>query len=167
MKSLIDQGAEAIIAEPVGSCTDLSATIMNPIKKFHPEWELAPLTVLVDSKRFLESLGKIPSKVEADALYIMKLQMDEADRILVNKADTLSDAQRNEIEKLLADNFFGKSTGLISAKSGEGVDVWLTEIQNEKNAGKTIIDVDYDRSVFDPLDQVEHQSEPRGVSCQE
>ncbi len=145
VKSLIRQGAETIIAEPVGSCTDLSATIMNPIKKFHPDWELAPLTVLVDPNRFLETLGKAPSKVDADALYIMKLQMDEADRILVNKSDTLSAEQCSEIEKLLSENFADKPTGLISARTGEGVDAWLSEIQSGKNAGTTIVDVDYDR----------------------
>ena len=145
VKCLTDQGVETIIAEPVGSCTDLSATIMNPIKKFHPDWQLAPLTVLVDPHRFMEALGKVPSKADPDALYIMKLQMDEADRILVNKADTLSESQQREIEKLLVENFSGKVTGLISARTGEGIDDWLDEIQHGKDAGKTIIDVDYDR----------------------
>ncbi len=145
VKSLIERGAETIIAEPVGSCTDLSATIMNPIKKFHPEWELAPLTVLVDPNRFLEALGKTPSKVDADALYIMKLQMNEADQILVNKADLLSESQRNEIETLLAENFSGKVTGLVSAHSGEGVHDWLSDVQHGHAAGKNIVEVDYDR----------------------
>ncbi len=145
VKSLIEQGAETIIAEPVGSCTDLSATIMNPIKKFHPDWQLAPLTVLVDPNRLFEALGRVSSNVDPDALYIMKLQMDEADRIFVNKADTLSDFQRNEIESLLAENFPGKATGLISAKTGDGVDAWLREIQVGQDAGKTIVEVDYDR----------------------
>jgi Putative GTPases (G3E family) len=145
INSLIEQGAETIIAEPVGSCTDLSATIMNPIKKFHPEWELAPLTVLVDPTRFLEALSITPSKVDPDALYIMKLQMEEADRILVNKVDTLSVSNREQIEKLLAENFPQKMTDLISARTGEGVDVWLKEIQTGKDAGTKIVEVDYDR----------------------
>ena len=147
IKLLISQGAETIISEPVGSCTDLSATIMNPIKKFRPEWNLAPLTVLVAPDRFLEVLGKTPSQVAPDALYIMKLQMDEADLILVNKSDSLSAAKRQEIETLLAANFPNKLAGLISAKTGEGVSQWLAEIQASPppQAGSTIVPVDYDR----------------------
>ncbi len=148
--SLIEQGADTIIAEPVGSCTDLSATILNPIKKFRPEWKLAPLTVLVDPDRFLEMLDKAPSKVHPDALYIMRLQMDEADRILVSKADTLDDSRRDEIKKLLAEHFPDKPTGLISARStgtedGSVADAWLREIQAAQDAGTTIVAVDYDR----------------------
>ena len=147
VKSLIAQGAETIIAEPVGSCTDLSATIMNPLKKFHPEWSIAPLTVLVAPNRFLEILGKTPSQVEPDAIYIMKLQMDEADLILVNKTDSLSEEKRSEIKTLLSENFSSKPTGLISAKTGEGVVQWLAEIQAAPppQAGASIVPVDYDR----------------------
>ena len=32
-QSLIDEGAEIILAEPVGSCTDLAATILQPLKE--------------------------------------------------------------------------------------------------------------------------------------
>jgi len=145
IKSLIDQGADTIIGEPVGSCTDLSATIINPLKKFHPEWNIAPLTVLVDPNRFSEVLGKTASHVDPDALYIMKLQMDEADRVLVNKSDTLSHEKRTEIQQLLAASIPGKATGLISAKTGDGVMQWLTEIQKPADAGTTIVSVDYDR----------------------
>jgi len=145
VESLIAQGADTIIAEPVGSCTDLSATILNPIKQFHPEWQPAPLTALVDPNRFSEVLGKTASQVHPDAIYIMKLQMDEADRILVNKSDTLSVAGKSEIQQLLADTFPGKPSGLISAKTGDGVSQWLTEILQATDAGTTIVPVDYDR----------------------
>ena len=145
VKSLISRGADMIIAEPVGSCTDLSATILNPIKHFHPEWNLAPLTVLVDPHRLFEVLGKASSQVHPDALYIMKLQMEEADRILVNKSDTLAGTAKSEIPQLLSVAFPGKSTGLISAQTGEGVSQWLAEIQEAPHAGATIVPVDYDR----------------------
>jgi G3E family GTPase len=77
----------------------------------------------------------------------MKLQMDEADWILVNKSDTLSGAKRTEIEKLLKENFPNKPTGLISAKTGDGVAAWLKKIQAAPppQAGATIVPVDYDR----------------------
>jgi len=145
IQSLIAQGVETIIAEPVGSCTDLSATIMQPIKKFHPDWTLAPLSVLVDPKRLLEVLGVAKSIVDSDALYIMEIQLAEADRILVSKSDLLSDAEKQDAKTLLEQNYPGKKIGFISSKTGEDFDVWLSEIFDATNAGMTIVPVNYDR----------------------
>jgi G3E family GTPase len=145
IQSLLKQGAEIIVAEPVGSCTDLSATIVNPLKKFHPEWDIAPLTVLADPYRFLEVFSGVPSKVDPDALYIQKIQLEEADRIFVNKADILSQEQRQQITDILKSVYPDRKTGLISAKTGEGIDACLADIQTSGDAGITIAEVDYDR----------------------
>ena len=59
VQSLIDDGANLIVAEPVGSCTDLSATILQPVKDKFPELDLAPLTVLVDPVRLKEALEAV------------------------------------------------------------------------------------------------------------
>ena len=145
IKTLEKQGAIIIIAEPVGSCTDLSATIMNPLKKFHPDWTLAPHSVLVDPRRLLEVLGTAESTVDADALYIMELQLAEADRILVSKSDLLSNAEKQNAQTLLEQKYPGKKVGFISSKTSEGFDTWLSEILSATDAGATIIPVDYDR----------------------
>ena len=145
VRSLAGQGAKIIIAEPVGSCTDLSSTIMNPLKKFHPDWSLAPLTVLVDPKRLPEIFGRAASSIDPDALYIMQLQLAEADRILVSKSDLLSDAEKKDVHILLEKELPGKQIGFISSKTGEGFDAWLAKIQSATGAGATIVPVDYDR----------------------
>ena len=145
VKSLTGKGATIIIAEPVGSCTDLTATIVHPLKKFQPDWKLAPLTVLVDPKRLPEILGNENSIVDPDALYIMELQMAESDRILVSKSDLLSDAEKRDIQSQLEKRYPGKKIGFISSKSGDGFDAWLSEIQSATDVGSTIVPVDYDR----------------------
>ena len=44
-----------IFAEPVGSCADLTATILEPLKRYYnQQFLLAPLTVLVDPRRAAE-----------------------------------------------------------------------------------------------------------------
>ena len=49
-----------VIAEPVGSCTDLSATLMQPLKdKYSDTVDLAPLTVLADPERLTEVLRDV------------------------------------------------------------------------------------------------------------
>ena len=48
----IQNHVDIVIAEPVGSCTDLSATIIQPLKNLQKEdLDVAPLSVLVDPVR--------------------------------------------------------------------------------------------------------------------
>ena len=145
MQSLIDGNVDTIIAEPVGSCTDLSATILQPLKDKHPEIDLAPLTVLADPDRVREVLKQTDSLMHANALYILRLQMEEADCVLLNKIDTLSPDERQATTGLLRATFPAANVAEISARSGEGVDAWLASILRGGEAGKHIVDVDYDR----------------------
>jgi G3E family GTPase len=145
VRSLIKDKADIIIAEPVGSCTDLAATILRPMKHKHPELELAPLTVLAAPERVREVLSQADSLMHASALYILRLQMEEADCILLNKIDALGAAERLEMSGLLRAAFRESTMSEISARSGEGVDAWLDFILGSGEAGMHIVDVDYDR----------------------
>lgn len=144
VKSLIDQKADIILAEPVGSCTDLSATIIQPLKDKYPEIELAPLTVLVDPARVPEVLQKA-SILHSSALYILRLQMEEADYLILNKIDTLKPDERKAMSALLMTTFLTAKISSISAKTGEGVDAWIDTVLTDNTAGKRIVDVNYDR----------------------
>ena len=144
VQSLIDAGCTLIVAEPVGSCTDLSATILQPVKDMFPALDLAPLTVLVDPVRLKEALELVPCLTHPDALYIVKRQIEEADRILLNKADTLTPAQIEEELALLKQNFPAPASA-VSALKGDGVDAWLDGILAGGAAGTHITEVDYDR----------------------
>src|SRR3954469_753416 len=49
---------DAFVAEPVGSCTDLIATVSYPLRRIYGEqFELAPLSVLVDPIRAEQIFG--------------------------------------------------------------------------------------------------------------
>ena len=84
-------GADVILAEPVGSCTDLSATILQPLKHRHaPEFRLARLSVLVDPHRIDAALDARRGDLHPDAAYILRKQMEEADLILLDKTEALT-----------------------------------------------------------------------------
>src|SRR5436190_19590667 len=57
-KRLLDtMKPDVLIGEPVGSCTDLAATVIGPINAFHGERIRAtPFTVLVDPERLKNAL---------------------------------------------------------------------------------------------------------------
>lgn len=140
-----DTAADVIIAEPVGSCTDLSATIIQPLKQY---WDskvtVSPLTVLADPSRLTSILDGEKGGLHEDAAYIFHKQLEESDIILINKVDQLS-ANNLETLKQRTMKVYPSATVLtISAISGNGVDEWLNIAMSSNEAGKRIVDVDYD-----------------------
>jgi G3E family GTPase len=143
---------EVLIGEPVGSCTDLSATVLQPIKDaYRDRFRVAPFSVLVDVRqvrtldRLRRSLAdKTPSRLPASVMYIYQKQLEEADLIVLNKADLLSPAELAEIEGSLKEAFPRAPVLAMSALRGEGIDRWLDFVTQDRPAGQTIAEVDYD-----------------------
>ncbi len=145
IQSLVDRRADIILAEPVGSCTDLAATIMQPLIDRCPSIDLAPLTVLASPDQVRVALRKTASAMHDSAIYILGLQMVESDYLLLNKVDLLDAAGRAETSALLREAFPAKPIGEISARTGEGIDAWLATVLRGGEPGQNIVDVDYDR----------------------
>jgi Ni2+-binding GTPase involved in maturation of urease and hydrogenase len=124
-----DVRADVLIAEPVGSCTDLSATILQPLKdKFARRFVLAPLSVLVDPERLADTLLGRPGRLHDSAAYIVRKQLEEADVIVLNKTDLLGPQKLAELVALLGESFPGTAVRCISALTGQGVDEWLDAV---------------------------------------
>src|SRR4029453_16750243 len=72
---------DAFVAEPVGSCTDLVATVSYPLRGLYGDrFELAPLRVLVDPIRAAQVLGMGQGRRFSDKVtYIWRKQIEEAD----------------------------------------------------------------------------------------
>lgn len=135
-----------VFAEPVGSCTDLSATILQPLKKYWNTLLLtSPLTVLADPERLCSILNGESAGLHEDASYIYRKQLEEADIIVITKADTLSAetilALKSETEK----KFPTSQVMFVSSLTGTGLHDWLKEVITRTDAGKRLLDIDYDR----------------------
>jgi Ni2+-binding GTPase involved in maturation of urease and hydrogenase len=137
--------ADVLIGEPVGSCTDLSATIFQPLKdRFRGEFALSPLSVLADPQRLSDVLSDKQDALHASAAYIFRKQLEEADLLVVNKIDTLTSEERRRLEKLVVVRLPRAVVRFVSAQTGEGVEAWLDEVLSATQAGSRIVDVDYD-----------------------
>ena len=136
---------EIIIAEPVGSCTDLSATLIQPLKDyFQDNLIIAPLSVLIDPKQLKNLLNGGVSKLHSSAVYIISKQLEEADIIVINKTDLLNKEDANSL-KIQAENTWPNATVvLVSSKNGEGLSNWLNKVTASDHAGLRLADVDYD-----------------------
>jgi Ni2+-binding GTPase involved in maturation of urease and hydrogenase len=137
--------ADVILLEPVGSCTDLSATVLQPLKDhFRQEFILSPLSVLVDPYRLRKVLYGKRRTAGRGPDYIFRKQLEEADRILITKADLIGRDEGKELRRLVSGAFPGVPLRTISAVTGAGVSGWLDEALASTTAGNRIAEVDYD-----------------------
>ena len=113
-----------ILAEPVGSCTDLVATVVRPLEKLYGEqFDVAPYGVILKpshGRRILENRPK--SGFSPKAAYIFRKQLEEADFVLVNRVDELPDDEVEQLAALIDSAYPGTRLLRISAKTGQGFD---------------------------------------------
>lgn len=145
---------DVIFAEPVGSCTDLSATVLRPLLQYSETYQLAPLTVLVDP---LRARAMVKVGADPDMRFLFDKQLQEADLVCFTKSDLYPGYPEMGISH----------TRQLSAKSGQGVAAWLHEVLSGAIArGSQGLEIDYSeyahaeaalawlnlRAVFEPKD---------------
>ena len=151
--SLVDAAArltadvrpDVLLAEPVGSCTDLTATVTLPLRHLYGEqYAVAPLTVLLDPERALRVLGLEPGRAfSSKVLYVYRKQLEEADVLAINKVDATAAGRVAALREALAAEYPRARVLELSARSGTGVDEWLAAILGGGPSGRAL-DIDYD-----------------------
>jgi G3E family GTPase len=145
-KAGLNRKKDLIIAEPVGSCTDLTATLIKPIQSImNEDVSISPLTVLADPVRMKHILSGDASIIHPAAAYIIKKQLEEAEIIAITKTDLYSLEEISELSKDLKTSFPECEIMKISSKTGEGIDAWIDHVLNNESSGDHILDIDYDR----------------------
>ena len=141
----IDERPDVIITEPVGSCTDLVATVIEPLRAWHgDEYDLAPLVVLLKPEHGTKILADRPGVgFSPKAAYIFLKQIEEADVVAINKLDKLSPEQRDELIDLVRHRYPQKSIMGVSAKTGDGFDRLLESLEQPGPTHTSFMDVDY------------------------
>ena len=147
VRSLQDsEKPDVILAEPVGSCTDLVATVIQPLKDLYgTRFEVAPYAVLFKPSHGTRILrNQAAGGFSPKAAYIFRKQLEEADAILINRADELSETELAELTLLVNKEFPGTPALRVSAATGQGFDA-VEELLDQKGAfGGKILEIDYD-----------------------
>lgn len=140
-----DARPDVFLAEPVGSCTDLRATVQYPLRRLYgDDYRVAPLSVLVDPTRAARMLGlqtgrSFSSKVQ----YVYEKQLEEADIIVINKSDLVSNAQRDTLTAALKARLLQAEVLSVSARTGASLDDWFGRLSGPA-ASRPAMAVDYD-----------------------
>jgi G3E family GTPase len=143
---LANDAADTVIAEAVGSCTDLQATVVRPLRKYYgSQFSIAPLTTIVDPGR-LRAFGSAARRgePESDLSYLFGKQLAEADVIAINKADLLAASDLDRLVAELTLNYPQRQVLPYSAKTGAGLDA-LLQAWNGTASWTDDLDIDYDR----------------------
>jgi G3E family GTPase len=142
----VEERPDVLLGEPVGSCTDLAATVVAPFRKLYQDrYEVAPYSVLVDPARARQivmehGFGGFSAKVA----YIFQKQLEEADIIGLNKIDLLTADEREALLRALVKEFPRAHVIPLSGLTGEGFDTWRKLLEQRGPAGQNIAVVDYD-----------------------
>ena len=137
---------EVFIAEPVGSCTDLAATVTYPLRRmYQDQFTVAPISVLLDPIRAQRVFGLAEGgNFSEKVLYIYRKQIEEADIVVISKSDLLDEGQLDELKRAIVKEFPGKEIMAVSSRNGQNLDGWFTRILDAKQSARTAMKVDYE-----------------------
>lgn len=137
---------EVFIAEPVGSCTDLVATVTYPLRRIYGDrFTIAPLSVLVDPTRARRIFGLAEGRAFSDrVLYIYRKQLEEADLIVVNKCDSVPELELARLSEILRREFPQARVLAASARHGTGLDAWFDQLTTGEQTERRVMEVDYE-----------------------
>jgi G3E family GTPase len=137
---------EVFIAEPVGSCTDLVATVTYPLRRLYGDsFTVAPLAVLVDPVRArrvfgLEGGGTFSAKVA----YIFRKQLEEADVIVITKSDLLGAEELEELKGVLSREYPLARVLAASPREETGLEALFEVLMSGEQARRNPMAVDYE-----------------------
>lgn len=135
-----------ILAEAVGSCTDLVATVIRPLKRLQGHnFRITPITIAVDPERanlLLEERNPFPYEIG----YLFSQQIQEAEIVLLNKCDRTSNELMEKVKRELYQTNHKARFIQTSAMGGRGLDDWMNEvIYSEEASGEKVLSMlDYD-----------------------
>lgn len=136
---------DVILAEPVGSCTDLIATIFRPLKlKYTDKMILRPLSVIADPLRLKRLMIEKDSDFHSEINYLFRKQLEEADIIAINKIDLLDDDETTKMMNFIKDNFNDAYVMAVSSKENLNIDKWVNVIFDKVSTERSL-NIDYDK----------------------
>ncbi len=148
VEKILAHDPDVLMGEPVGSCTDFVAAVANPIKiQYRDAFRFAPFSIMVDPDRVRSLiLNESQSHFPEDVAYLFGKQLEEADTIVLNKVDLLTEEETNRLLTAIGDRYKGKKLMAVSAKEGTGMGEWLEDLISGRPGANTVLrQIDYDR----------------------
>ncbi len=134
LRQLADRGAKVIFSDIPGCGIGALDHVYLELKSQEPgEFDLMPFTCIVDPERLRMIMPEQANiNLPTEMSFLLYAQMLEADLIVLNKIDTVSEAEKNERLDFIRSIFPETPVMAMSAKTGEGVDEVVDHIMTHK-----------------------------------
>ena len=135
-----------IFAESVGSCTDIIATVLKPMQQYGiVEIEQITFSTFVDAQILLLFLQNKKTCFESETEYIWKKQIEEAEILVVNKVDLISEVEKEFINKNIQLVFGKKNTIFQNSLYDQSVSLWFETINSISIIQHKSLEIDYEK----------------------
>ena len=137
---------DLFLAEPVGSCTDLIATVSYPLRRIYGDrFSVAPLSVLIDPTRAARIFGLTAGRSFSEKVtYVYRKQLEEADLIVLNKCDAHPPELLASLVSTIKDTFPDAQTFICSARDGTGVEGWFEAVLSPASRDSRPLEINYE-----------------------
>ncbi len=145
-EALVEEAApDVLVAEPVGSCTDLVATVSLPLEQIYGDrFTVAPVSVVVDPLRAERVLGLAAASLSEHVAYIYRKQLEEAEIVVINKSDLVEAPRLARLRDALAAVAARAVIHECSARDGTGLEPWFERMLAGASQAAAIAEIDYD-----------------------
>lgn len=115
---IAEKQPDVIIAEAVGSCTDLVSTVIRPLKKYYgAQLEVLPFPVVLDGSRYADMQRLLGTRLS----YLFTKQIEDAQIIGLSKSDSIPDDDRAAFIAALHQQYPAKPVITYSSQTGDGI----------------------------------------------
>lgn len=150
---------DIIFAESVGSCTDLVATIIKPLQKYYKEIDVV-LSVFTDIRLLGVFLQRNKEIFHGNMNYIYEKQLEEADIIVVNKADTLSSEHLHITQELIDQEKWISKLLYQNSLDPSDIAQWIKTMDDfQIPALRKSLDIDYEQYAIGEAEMAWYDSE--------
>lgn len=147
IRKLKECGVEHIFAEAVGSCVDISTTVINPLlRRDDVDFENLTFSVLCDSTLLENYISERPFSWSNPALsYLFSRQLAECPTLVINKIDLIEGNQKKFIRKI-NDKFPDQTLITQDSRMATGVKNWLHTLTHTTGNKTPLpgVEIDYD-----------------------
>ncbi len=134
---------DVIFAESVGTCTDLVATVAKPFVREMPGCSVV-ISVFADAALILSLIEGRVNFISENVQYIYKMQLEEADALVINKIDLLSSTEVAAINRHLKNEFPEKTILYQNSFEENNIEKWITMLEQFEPSDRASLDIDYD-----------------------
>lgn len=138
---------DAIFAESVGSCADIVATVVKPLRTLKAtSQQPTSFSVFADARLLRRWLSGLEMPFNDDIVYIFDKQIEEAGLLVINKIDLLSTAEIETLQALVQTHYPQKIAIFQSSLTASGIQPWLDSLDATSLAlPEAALEIDYQR----------------------